>query len=127
LGFFSKKRKFSMDAILMAYHANQCLEPNTPMYLDRDGDLAVPTEEGAVPPKNFIYIGETNPEKFIPSNFTVFKCQEGKWRVSGYGNEFDDKDDAVSFAMNTCGVHIEDIDAFVEHLKETIGDFKVIM
>ena len=116
-----------MDSILAAFHANQTLEPNTPMYIDRDGDLAVPTEEGASPPKGFIYVGETKPDKFEPSNYTVFQCEEGKWRVSGYGNEFEDKDEAVSFAMNYCGVYMEDLEPFIDYLAETIGEFKLIM
>ena len=115
--------KLSMDVILNAYVAAECLPKGTPIYLDDEGDVAYPDSPGATnAPPEYLYLCEAHPDRFPPSNFTVFADEDNQWRVSGYGNSFESKPQAMEFAMNTVGLEMEDIDEFIEYLRENISN-----
>ena len=105
--------------VLLAYAAAQSLPDGTPIFLDGDGDIAYPTttEFPEELPHDCIYLCMADSGAFAMPHYNIYWDQHtDKWRVSGYGNAYDTRGEAVEFALNTCGADGEVLEDFAEHI-----------
>jgi hypothetical protein len=111
------------DQILQAYAAAHSLPEGTPIFLDGDGDIAHP-EKPEFPehvPDDCLYLCTADHSAFLMPHFSIHTDpQDNVWRVSGYGNEFNDRSEAMQFALNNLGADGEVFEDFAEYIAHSI-------
>ena len=117
------KITLNLEQLIASYVAFDCLVTNTPVFIDKDGDVAYLTEgeEWETPPAGYTFIGLACPGNFPSSTFTLFQDEDGTWRVSGYGNGFTSRCEALEFAINKLGMDMEDLENVKSYVAEHLN------
>ena len=111
----------NQEQIIATYIAAECEKEGTPLFLDEDGDIAL-ARGGQHPmnlPDHVVFLCNASPGTFQMPHFNVYK-KDDEWKVAGYGNAFNEKKEALVFALQQLGADGEVLDDFIEHLRDSI-------